>query len=154
MMLIFAMTTLLVAPWKGADLATATTAALKYRLTIEALPATVVHLRATHVAGGWIAAFCDARVCSPGEMHETIPASGSIVLQFELIREEDSAPRTSGAVIETDDGPSVTIPAAPAKRPRAGVTTILLRDFAKGRRNGDKAVSRTALCSHATSKRE
>jgi hypothetical protein len=109
-MLTFALTTLLLTPWKGADLPTATKSAVKYQLTIKDAPRTAVHLRATHVAQGWIAAFCDNRVCSPGQVHETIPQSGSVVLQFELIQEEDSAPKTSGAIIESDGGPPVTVP--------------------------------------------
>ena len=108
-MLAFAITTLLLAPWKGADLPTATKSAVKYQLTVKDAPGTTVHLRATRVANGWIAAFCDYRVCSPGQVHEAIPASGTMMLQFELIREEDTAARTSGAVIETDGGQSVTV---------------------------------------------
>ncbi|MBV8638864.1 MAG: hypothetical protein JO322_12345 [Candidatus Eremiobacteraeota bacterium] len=109
-MLIFAVTTLFLAPWKGADLPTATSAAIKYQLTIKDAPATAVHLRATHVADGWIAAFCDHRVCSPGQLQTTIPSSGKIVIQFELIREDDSAARGSGAVIESDGGRSIDVP--------------------------------------------
>ena len=109
-MLAFALTTLLLSPWKGADLPTATKSAAKYQLTIKDAPGAAVHLRATHVADGWIAAFCDNRVCSPGELHETMPASGKVVVQFELIREEDSAARRSTAVIESDAGASVKVP--------------------------------------------
>lgn len=109
-MLIFAVTSLLLTPWKGADLPTATTSAVKYELTIKDAPGASVHLRATRVANGWIAAFCDHRVCSPDQLQTTIPASGNVVIQFELIREEDSAPRSSGAVIVSDSGKSITVP--------------------------------------------
>jgi hypothetical protein len=108
-MLAFAVTTLLLAPWNGADLPTATRSAVKYQLTVKDAPGTTVHLRATHVQTGWIAAFCDNRVCSPGQVHEAIPASGTMVLQFELIREEDSAAARSDAVIESDTGQSVRV---------------------------------------------
>jgi hypothetical protein len=109
-MLAFALTTLLLSPWKGADLPTATKSAVKYQLTIKDVPGTAVHLRVAHVADGWIAAFCDNRVCSPGQVHETLPSSGKVTLQFELIREEDSAPRSSGAVIESGAGQAVKVP--------------------------------------------
>ena len=79
-------------------------------------PGAAVHLRATHVADGWIAAFCDSWVCSPGQVRETMPSSGTVVLQFELIREEDSAPKKSGAVIETDGGRSVNVPSNAVSR--------------------------------------
>lgn len=111
-MLLFALTTLLLSPWRGADLPTATKSAVKYQLTIKDAPGTAVNLRATHVADGWIAAFCDNRVCSPRQVHETMPASGKVMLQFELIREEDSAARASGAVIESEAGQSVKVPVA------------------------------------------
>jgi hypothetical protein len=108
-MVIFAVATLLLTPWKGADLPAATASAIKYQLTIKDTPGTAVALRATHVAGGWIAAFCDDHVCSPSHVRETIPASGSMMLQFELIREDERAPHRSGAVVETDDGASVAV---------------------------------------------
>lgn len=108
-MFVLALTTLLVAPWHGKDLPTASYAAAKYRLTVRDVPGSTVQLRATHVAPGWIAAFCDTRVCSPGHVAETIPASGSVMLQFELIREEDRAPHSSGATIVPDRGAAVVI---------------------------------------------
>lgn len=109
-MYVLAMTTLLLTPWHGKDLQTATAAAATYRLTIHDRPASSVHLRATRVAAGWIAAFCDERVCSPMQVSETMPASGSMTLQFELIREEGSAPHKSGALIVPDAGKAVAVP--------------------------------------------
>jgi hypothetical protein len=109
---LFALATLLLQPWHGKDLPTASTAAAKYRLTIRDAAGTTIHLRTANVARGWIAAFCDSRVCSPGRVTETLPASGKIVLQFELIREDDGAPRTSGATILSDDGKPVRIAGA------------------------------------------
>lgn len=110
-MMLLALTTLLLTPWKGADLPSAGSAvAAKYQLTIKDAPGATVHLRATRVAGGWIAAFCDNRVCSPGQVHETLPASGTMMLQFELIREDEKSVKSSGAFIESDNGAKVTVP--------------------------------------------
>lgn len=114
-MLTFALTTLLLSPWKGSDLPTSTASAVKYQLTMKDAPGTTVHLRATHVAEGWIAAFCDHRVCSPDQVTETIPASGRVTLQFELIREEDSAPHSTRAVIEPEHGQPVSVPTSTAR---------------------------------------
>lgn len=108
-MLALAMTTLLLAPWKGRDLPTASAAAVKYELTIKNTPGTSVELHANRVADGWIAAFCDTRVCSPERVRVTVPATGSVTLQFELIREDAHAAKTTGAVITTDDGASAVI---------------------------------------------
>jgi len=109
---ILALAALALAPWSGSDLPTATQAAAKYRLTISGEPGQRVRLHTTGVANGWIAAFCDMRVCSPSRLTELIPKSGHVVVQFELIRETDDAPRSSGAVIHSDDGHSLTVPRA------------------------------------------
>ena len=111
-MLAFALTSLLLTPWSGTDLSTATQAAAKFRLTVSGRPGQVVHLRTSHVARGWIAAFCDEKVCSPMQVSEAIPKSGSAVVQFELIRETEDAPHSSGATIIADDGRTVVVPPA------------------------------------------
>ncbi len=101
-----------ISPWSGGDLPTATEAAAKYRLTVSGKPGTTVHLSTSGVAQGWIAAFCDMRVCSPTKVSEVIPKSGSIVVQFELIRETEDAPHSSGAVITGSDGSRLVVPRA------------------------------------------
>jgi len=105
-------THLSIQPWTGSDLQTTTSAAAKYRLEVSGKPQSVIHLQASGVAGGWLAAFCTSKVCSPERVDVAIPASGQAVLQFELIRESDSAPKRSGATIRDDDGASVSVPAA------------------------------------------
>jgi hypothetical protein len=112
MISVLALAALTLTPWRGSDLPTATQAAAKYRLTLTGTPGKTVHLSVTGVADGWIAAFCDNRVCSPTRVTETIPKSGQVVVQFELIRETDDAPHASGAVIRSDDGHAVTVPSA------------------------------------------
>lgn len=101
-----------ISPWNGQDLPTTTSTAAKYRLTIDGKPGATVALEATGVARGWIAAFCDNRVCSPTRAHEKLPKSGEVIVQFELIREVDDAPRKSGATIRTDDGAWTSVPSA------------------------------------------
>ncbi len=110
--MLFLAIVLALSPWHGKDLPTATQAAVKYRLTVAGEPGQTVHLKATGVERGWIAAFCDTRVCSPEQVTETIPGSGKASVQFELIREEDSAPHRSAAVIIGDNGSVVRVPAA------------------------------------------
>jgi hypothetical protein len=99
-------------PWTGNDLPTATQAAAKYRLTISGKPGSTVHLNTSDVATGWIAAFCDTKVCSPTQLTTVIPKSGSVVVQFELIRETDNAPHRSGAIISSSDGSRIVVPQA------------------------------------------
>ena len=107
--MILAIATLALAPWTGPDLKASATAQAKYRLTISAPANSSVRLHAENVSTGWIAAFCNGRVCSPNQVTQAIPASGKVEIQFELIREEDNAPRTSGATIKTDDGASLVV---------------------------------------------
>jgi len=111
-MLILILATIGITPWSGGDLPTATQAAAKYRLTLSGVPGTTIHLNTSGVAQGWIAAFCDTRVCSPTKVSEVIPKSGSVVVQFELIRETDDAPHQSGAVITGSDGSRLVVPRA------------------------------------------
>ncbi len=107
-----ALVSLAISPWNGKNLPTATQAAAKYRLSIAGKPGSTVRVTASGIADGWIAAFCNEHVCSPMQVSEKIPASGTVVLQFELIRETDNAPHASGAVIRTSDGRTVRVPNA------------------------------------------
>jgi hypothetical protein len=100
-----------VAPWTGPALPAAAVATASYRLEMTGTPKSVVHLRTSGVAEGWIAAFCTSKYCSPNALDVTLPASGRALLQFELIRESDTAPKASGVTISSE-GASVAVPAA------------------------------------------
>jgi hypothetical protein len=106
-------TRLAIEPWSGANLATASTTAVKYRLHVVGAPNTTLRLRADAVAQGWLAAFCTPKVCAPMRVDVTLEQSGHADYQFELIREDPSGPARSGARITSDDGASVQVPAAP-----------------------------------------
>jgi hypothetical protein len=106
---ILAVLTLSIQPWAGHAPATTTSAAVKYRLEVAGKPNEAVHLRATGVAQGWLGAFCTPQYCSPERADATLPASGRAVFTFELIRESDSAPKKSGALISGTGGVSVTV---------------------------------------------
>lgn len=105
-------TRLSIQPWTGADLQTTSADAAKYRLEVTGRPNATIRLEASNVAAGWLAAFCTPKICSPQRYEVLLPHSGQIVLQFELIRESDGAPKQSGATISGGDGVSVTVPAA------------------------------------------
>ncbi|HEY5339726.1 MAG TPA: hypothetical protein VIK27_01755 [Candidatus Aquilonibacter sp.] len=109
-MLSFLLAAITVAPWTGHDLPTATQAAAKYRVAITGNPGSTVHLTTSGLAKGWVAAFCNMTVCSPGQVRETIPRGGRAVIQFELIREADDAPKHTGVMIHASDGSRVVIP--------------------------------------------
>jgi hypothetical protein len=107
--MILAVITLALAPWTGPDPAAASQAQAKYKLSISAPANSTVHLRTDKVASGWIAAFCNNKVCSPNQVTQVMPASGKAELQFELIREDDNAVKKTGATIISDDGATVTV---------------------------------------------
>ena len=105
-------TQLSIQPWTGADLQVTSATAAKYRLEVAGKPKALVRLRAGGVAPGWLAAFCTPKLCSPQRIDVQLPASGTAVFQFELIRESDNAPKRSGATITAGDGASVRVPSA------------------------------------------
>lgn len=96
-------------PWTGKNLPTVTSSAVKYRLDVTGKPNASLHISTSQVATGWIAAFCTPTVCAPGSVDVTLPASGKAMYSFELIRNDDSAPKKSGALITTDDGASLRV---------------------------------------------
>ncbi|HVR45144.1 MAG TPA: hypothetical protein VMT95_00675 [Candidatus Binatia bacterium] len=104
-------TRLSIQPWTGADLQTTSADAAKYRLEVTGRPNATIRLQTSNVAVGWLAAFCTPKVCSPQRYDVSLPRSGQAVLQFELIRESDTAPKQSGATITGGDGVSVNVPA-------------------------------------------
>lgn len=105
-------THLSIEPWTGSDFQVTAGTAAKYRLEVAGKPNASVRLHAVGVASGWIAAFCTPRLCSPQHIDVTLPRSGQAVIQFELIRESDNAPKQSGATIRDNDGAWVAVPAA------------------------------------------
>ncbi|HVA28481.1 MAG TPA: hypothetical protein VNF68_09895 [Candidatus Baltobacteraceae bacterium] len=105
-------THLVVGPWTGKDLAATATSAARYRLMVTGKPNAVLHLRASQVAQGWLAAFCTPNVCSPTQVVVNLSPSGRAVIQFELIREGQDAAGRSGARITGSDGSFVDVPVA------------------------------------------
>ena len=105
-------THLSILPWTGNDFQTTSTDAAKYRLEVTGPPNATVRLQTSGVADGWLAAFCTPKICSPQRIDFDLPRSGRVTIQFELIREADSAPHQSAATITGGDGASVTVPSA------------------------------------------
>ena len=105
-------THLAVKPWTGSDFQVTSNTAAKYRLEVSGKPNATVSLRALGVAQGWLAAFCTPKLCSPQRVDVQLPQSGQAIVQFELIREAENAPKESGATIADNNGVSVQVPAA------------------------------------------
>lgn len=112
MISIIAAIALAIQPWTGNDFQATAAAAARYRLQVSGKPNSVVRLQATGVSDGWIAAFCTPEYCSPQHADVKITRNGQAVVQFELIRETASAPKSSGAKITSTDGSTISVPIA------------------------------------------
>lgn len=92
-MLVLALLTLALAPWRGPSLPTATPDAVKYKLTVRGPSEQRVDLRATGLPRGWVASFCTERLCSPFAYTLQLNDRGTGVIEFQAIRTDDAAPR-------------------------------------------------------------
>ena len=132
-------THLTLAPWTGKNLPTATAAAIKYNLKVAGKPHATIHVEASGVAQGWIAAFCTARLCAPTSVDVTLPDSGQVFYQFELSREDDAAPKKSAAKITTRT--PVSAAAASSASARAPIRPELNALRAAGRFNDRRSTA-------------
>ena len=105
-------THLAIEPWTGSDYQVTAAAAAKYRLKVTGKPNASIRLQANRVAHGWLAAFCTPKLCSPERVNLELSSSGEATLQFELIRESQTAPKESSATITTNNGVSIAVPMA------------------------------------------
>jgi hypothetical protein len=92
-MLLLALVTLVLAPWHGASLPTATPHAVAYKLTVHGTAGQHVALRAGGLPSGWVASFCTPELCSPFEYDMVLNDRGAGIIEFQAIRTDDSAPR-------------------------------------------------------------
>ena len=91
-------------PWSGPDLPTGAPDTIKYRLTVSGDAGREVKLRSGPLPVHWIASFCTERVCAPFKTTITLPASGTYVIEFQLIPPDGSLKRTVAARVYADDG--------------------------------------------------
>lgn len=102
-------TTLSLAPWTGKVSPTADPDAVQYRLTVHGAPNATVNLEAAGLAHGWIASFCTDRICSPFRVTMPLSRSGVAQIEFQVIRDDDSAPRKTHVVVRSDGGAVATL---------------------------------------------
>ena len=97
-------TTLSLVPWTGKVSPIANPEARQYRLTVHGAPNATVNLQAKGLARGWIASFCTDRICSPFQVTMPLSSAGDGTIEFQVIRDDDSAPRKTHVVVRSDDG--------------------------------------------------
>lgn len=81
------------APWTGADLPGSLASTIKYRLVVSGKAGSLVELRATDLAKGWLASFCSDKLCSPMRLSLHLPTSGVKIVEFQLIPNGARAPK-------------------------------------------------------------
>lgn len=106
-MIPLALITLMLAPWRGPSLPTASPDAVKYRLTIHGPAEHQVQLRAEGLPKGWVASFCTKTLCSPFRYRMELNDRGIGVIEFQAIRTGDTAPQHAQVTITSDGAKAV-----------------------------------------------
>lgn len=103
-MIVLALVTVLLSPWKGAVLPTTPTGNYQtsFALNVHGAPRERVTLQADGVAKGWIAAFCTPRLCAPFHTVATLDGKGMARYEFSLIRTDPKAPKHARAIIRAN----------------------------------------------------
>jgi hypothetical protein len=109
MTLILALVTLVLAPWHGASLPTASSDAVKFKLTVYGAAAQHVELRAAGVPKGWVASFCTKTLCSPLRYSMDLNGRGIGVVEFAAIRTGESAPKHAQMTVTADGAKSLNV---------------------------------------------
>jgi hypothetical protein len=104
-MIVFALVTVLLSPWKGPSLPTAPTGNYEtsWAMTVRGAPGARVELSADGVAEGWVASFCTPRLCAPFHTIATLDGKGIARYQFSLIRTDPKAVPHTHATIRANN---------------------------------------------------
>jgi hypothetical protein len=105
-MITLALITLLLGPWRGPSLPTASADAVKYKLAVRGPAERAVHLRAEGLPKGWIASFCTEKICSPFSYTLNLNDRGQGDVEFQAIRTDDAAPAHARVTITADGSTS------------------------------------------------
>jgi hypothetical protein len=104
-MIVLALVTVLLSPWKGPSLPTTPTGNYEtsWAMTVRGTPRARVELRADGVAQGWVASFCTARLCAPFHTITTLDGKGVARYQFSLIRTDPKAAAHAHATVRANN---------------------------------------------------
>ena len=94
-----ALITLLLSPWKGPSLPTASASAAKYKLVVFGEQHQSVPLMASGLPRGWVASFCTPRFCSPFRYSVQLDSRGRSTIEFQVIRLDDHAVHRAHVVV-------------------------------------------------------
>ena len=104
-MIVLALVTVLLSPWKGPSLPTAPTGNYEtsWAMTVHGAPRARVQLSAGGMAPGWIASFCTPRLCAPFHTTATLDGKGVARFQFSLIRTDPKAAAHTRATVRANN---------------------------------------------------
>lgn len=107
--MILALVTLLLTPWHGPSLPTATPAAAKYRLEVRGPAGGRVLLHAGGLPSGWVASFCTQDLCSPFSYRMQLDGRGEGQVEFQAVRTGDTAPESARVTITADGAKPISV---------------------------------------------
>jgi hypothetical protein len=107
--MLFALVTLVLTPWHGPSLPTASADAVKFKLAVHGAPNQSVPLRASGLPAGWVASFCTSQFCSPFSYTLPLDRSGNGTVEFQAIRVDTKAPAHTRVVVSAQGGASKTV---------------------------------------------
>lgn len=106
--MLIAAVVLILAPWHGPSLPTASADAIKYKLTARGTPGTSLDLRATGLPDGWVASFCTPHICSPFHYTMQLDRTGNGTIEFQAIRVNERAPTHVTVTVSAPNANAVT----------------------------------------------
>ncbi|HEX5274627.1 MAG TPA: hypothetical protein VFW34_05065 [Candidatus Rubrimentiphilum sp.] len=109
-MIVLALVTVLLSPWKGPSLPTTPTGNYEasWAMTVRGVPHARVQLSADGVAPGWVASFCTPRLCAPFHTIAALDGKGIARYQFSLIRTDPKATAHTRASIRANNHAAAT----------------------------------------------
>jgi len=104
-MIVLALVTVLLAPWKGPSLPTTPSGnnETSWAMTVHGAPRARVQLSADGVAPGWVASFCTPRLCAPFHTIATLDGKGVARYEFSLIRTDPKASAHARATVRANN---------------------------------------------------
>lgn len=73
----------------------------RYTVSVHGAPRRHVTLRAAGVPGGWVASFCNDRLCSPFSYDMNLDARGLGRIELQAVRTGDTAPHRIRFFVES-----------------------------------------------------
>ncbi len=98
--------------YHGPALAGAVPGTQAFGVTVRGAAGARVRIRAIDVPAGSLASFCTRTVCAPFAVRLVLPASGTVTIELQIIKNDRDARPPTIVTVATDDGARASIPYA------------------------------------------